>query len=118
MTYYSKHYLSYSGLDQKMINKEFISSCSRGNIEQMKYLISSEELFYKAQLDIISKNSLRAAILMKQDESIYLLINEFKIKKTKEIEWLLDEYKSPLAESLFLKRDLNLSTRLNKTPKI
>ena len=116
MTYFSKYFLDYNNLDQQMINKEFISACTRGNTEQMEYLCFSNELPIKAQYEKASVilSALRVSILLEKQDSLNFLINTLNISKTFEVEQLLEQHKSPIALSMFLNRDTSIKKTTHK----
>ncbi len=121
MSYFSKYFLDYHNLNQEMINKEFINACARGNIEQIKYLTSSDELEIKADYlkQSVINSAFRVSILLEKEDSIRYLINDLQIEKSEDIEKNLETNPNPLALSLFLNRDIKSSKSLkNKRNKI
>ncbi len=114
MTYFSQYFLDYHNLNQEMINKEFINACSRGNVNQIKYLISSNELEFKAEYlkPSVLNSAFRVSVLLEKEESISYLITDLQIPKSKDIEKILEQYPNPLAFSLFLNREIKPSNSL------
>ena len=44
--------MSYNELNQKEINKQFLRACKKNDLELVKYLLTSDELKFKAELNI------------------------------------------------------------------
>ena len=41
--------MSYNELNQKEINKQFLRACKKNDLELVKYLLTSDELKFKAE---------------------------------------------------------------------
>lgn len=54
-------YKKYHGLNQSEINDELIIACSKNDFSTAKYLLTSNDLNYKAQINYINENGKTAA---------------------------------------------------------
>ena len=85
---------NYSFFTQKQLDKEFINVCSKGNLDKIKYLLTSPDL--KEHADIHAQEN---------EGLLYACMNE----KTHLIDYLVIEYNMNISKEL--KRDLLISNK-------
>ncbi len=73
-------YSKFKDLEQEKINEAFVESCINGNLEEVKYLLTSPELKFKADLNDPENEALDFACVNNHIEIIKYLLNSPELK--------------------------------------
>jgi len=82
---YSELYLTYSNLSQKQINEEFVNSCQYGCFDHIRYLLTSKDLPYQAEIDYEDNKGLVLASFYGQTDIVKYLISSPELSKNADI---------------------------------
>jgi hypothetical protein len=115
---HTKFYLHYAELSQKEINQSFLIACAYSNTKDIEYLMFSKESPFNAQWEEVKFPAFKISCLKNHYEVLKFLINDMKLIKDFEIEDFLTTHKSPLAEKLFLERDIIKNKNITSKIKI
>lgn len=106
-------YEKFKQFSKRKLNKKFIHACRDGKLEEVKYLLKSEEL--KVVVDIWS--GFMKACINKHLEIVQYLIFERNIEKTKNIQEFLEKNRDENIEKIFLARELDNKLQHNSSIK-
>jgi hypothetical protein len=102
----------YSKYNQREINSIFISYCIFGELDKIKIMFNSDNFSHAPDMHFRNDDPFTKLLLGQQLEIIDYLIFEQNMKKTPQIEKLLNEVKNESTEIIrnkFILRDVNKS---------